>query len=145
MVLIIFIQISIYIYTFVQKTATKFSLFEWLISKLKLTFNYLLISRLNSVKMSSLEHWCQAFVFCSTDSSEVSPTIWSCYANLNHHYSFLHFTPFIVYKHRKICMAWLNCRAGFATVYRVYLKNLNKFENARNVAKRLKAWSFLIK
>ena len=23
--------------------------------------------------------------------------------------------PFIVYKHRKICIAWLNCRAGFAT------------------------------
>ena len=50
-------------------------------------------------------------------SSEASPTIWSCYANLNHyHYSFLlRLIPFIVYKHRKICIAWLNCRAVFAT------------------------------
>ena len=25
--------------------------------------------------------------------------------------------PFIVYKHKKICIAWLNCRGGFATVH----------------------------
>ena len=39
--------------------------------------------------------------------SEASPTICSCYANLNHyHYSFLQkLIPFIVYKHRKICIA----------------------------------------
>ena len=68
-------------------------------------------------------------------SSEASPTIWSCYANLNcYHHSFLYkLIPFVIYKNRKICIAWLNCRAGFATVNDdpniVKLYNYNKLLN----------------
>ena len=49
-------------------------------------------------------------------SSEASPTIWSCYANLNYyHYFLLKLIPYTVYKHGKICICMTKYRAGFTT------------------------------
>ena len=45
-------------------------------------------------------------------SSEASPTIWSCYANLNHYSCLWKLIPHTVYGHRKICMT--EYLAGFA-------------------------------
>ena len=51
---------------------------------------------------------CDVMLYCMVCydvmcSSEASPTIWSCYANLDHyHYSFLQkLIPYMVYKHKK--------------------------------------------
>ena len=48
---------------------------------------------------------------------EASPTFGHANANLNdYHYSFLQkLVPYTVYKHRKICICIIKCRAGFAT------------------------------
>ena len=57
-------------------------------------------------------------------SSQASPTIWSCHANLNHyHHSFLlKLIPYMVHKHRKICICMTKCQACFATERHSFLK-----------------------